>query len=262
MSSDFWLEQIPLWGICAATIVIALLSFEAGFQVGRHRSHSPEHESETPISAMVAAMLGLLAFMLAFTFGMAESRFDARRQAILDEANAIGTTYLRAELIPEPHRTNVRKLLHEYLDVRVKGIQTLNIEQTIVRSEELQSQLWSEAVAVGSKNPNSIVGGLFTQSLNEMIDLHTKRVFAGLQSQIPGIIWVILYCIAIFTITAIGYYFGLNGKRSVFILSLLVLIFSSVMMLIADLDRPQHGFIKTSQKSLVDLLNKMGTQPP
>ena len=97
------------------------LALEGGYRLGRWRHDRPAEEKETPVGAMVGSILGLLAFLLAFTFGMAATRFEARRQAVLDEANAIGTTYLRARLLPEPQRTESAKLLREYVDVRISG---------------------------------------------------------------------------------------------------------------------------------------------
>ena len=127
---------------------------------------------------MVAATLALLAFMLAFTFGLAVSRFDVRRRLVIDEANAIGTTYW-ARLLPEPYREEVRKLLREYVSVRLDAIRPESLSQSISRSEELQSQLWSQAATVEEKNPGSIVVVLFIGSLNEVIDLHAKRLALG-----------------------------------------------------------------------------------
>jgi len=136
---------------------------------------------------MAGATLGLLAFILAFTFGLAASRFDARRQVMLDEANAIGTTYLRAGMLLEQGK-QIRALLREYVDARLDTVKSGNVAEGISRSENIQKQVWSEAKTVGTKNPNSIVAGLFVQSLNEMIDLHAKRVQAGVRSRIPGTI--------------------------------------------------------------------------
>ena len=123
-------------------------------------------------------MLGLLAFILAFTFGLASSRFEARRGLILSEANAIGTSYLRAALLPDPQRTEIRNTLREYTDVRLTAGQPEKIEWSIRRSEELQTRLWSQAVEVAQKKPGPIAG-LFIGSLNEVIDMHAKRVTAG-----------------------------------------------------------------------------------
>jgi hypothetical protein len=113
---------------------------------------------ETPVGAIIAAILGLLAFLLAFTFGMAASRFDTRRELVLDEANAIGTTYLRAALLPEPHRTEIRSLLRDYVDLRLQAAQPEMTVPALAGSEELQGRLWAQAVIVGEKNPTPITG--------------------------------------------------------------------------------------------------------
>ena len=95
------------------------LSIEGGYRWARHK-HRAEVEKEAPVGAMVGATLGLLAFILAFTFGMAFDAFHARKQAVVDEANAIRTAYSLTGVIPEPHRTEVRKLLREYVEERLQ----------------------------------------------------------------------------------------------------------------------------------------------
>jgi hypothetical protein len=131
----------------------------------------------------------LLAFILAFTFGLAAARFDTRRQVLLDEANAIGTTYLRAGMLPE-RREEIQTLLRNYVNTRLEAVRSGNIAEGIRQSENIQNEVWTRATAVGEKNPSSIVVGLFVQSLDEMIDLHAKRVHAGLRSRIPDAIWL------------------------------------------------------------------------
>jgi hypothetical protein len=110
--------------------------------------------------------------MLAFTCGMAESRYDAKRLLVIDEANAIRTTYLRAGFLPEPQRSKIRGLLREYVTVRAEGAKTGKVSAAIARSEELQDWIWAETAALAEKNP-SPMAGLFIQSLNEAITLHT-----------------------------------------------------------------------------------------
>jgi hypothetical protein len=257
-------DSLPLWGVFVVTVVVVFLSVEGGFRLGRYRGHRPEHEQEAPVGAMVGATLGLLAFILAFTFGMAASRFDTRKELVLDEANAIGTTYLRAELLPEPERTKIRDLLREYVDVRLpKGVLTLEkIKQAIGRSEDLHGQLWSQAVAISEKNPGSIIAALFIQSLNEVIDLHSKRVTAGLRNRIPQTIWVALYFVAVLAMAAMGYHTGLTGRRSLVANLAIILTFSAVILLIVDLDRPQEGLLKVSQQAMVDLQKQLHTPAP
>jgi hypothetical protein len=108
------LDALPLWGVFVAILIVVLLSVECGYRLGRYRRNRHEQEKETPVGTMVGATLGLLAFILAFTFGLAAARFDTRRQVLLDEANAIGTTYLRAGMLPE-QRNEIRTLLRNYV---------------------------------------------------------------------------------------------------------------------------------------------------
>lgn len=255
MPSNEPLDALPLRALFISILLLVLLSVEGGYRVGKYRG-SRVQEKETPVGEMVAAMLGLLAFILAFTFGLAATRFDTRRQVLLDEANAIGTTYLRAGMLPE-RGEEIRALLRDYVDARLAAVRTRKIAEGIVRSENLQNQLWQRAVAVAAKNPNSIVVGLFVQSLNEMIDLHAKRVTVGVRNRIPIAIWAALYGVSILSFAAMGYHSGLTGtSRSPAILAV-AFTFSVVIGLIADLDRPQEGTLKVSQQALIDVRRSM-----
>ncbi len=250
------LDFLPLWFHFIATLLLVLLSVEVGYRLGRYRRKFSAQEKEAPVGEMVGATLALLAFLLAFTFGLAADRYDNRRQALLEEANAIGTTYLRVGLLPE-RREEIRALLREYVDVRVEAARSGKIQQALHRSEELQSQLWAQAVAIGEKNPGSIVVGLFVQSLNEVIDLHAKRISIDLRSRIPGAIWAVLYAVAIFALGAMGYHAGVAGTIRSFVILAVAFSFASVIWLISDLDRPQEGMLKLSQQALIDLRNSM-----
>ncbi len=94
------LDYLPVWGLFGATVVVVLLAIEGGHRLGQFRRRRSEEEKEAPVVGIVGATLGLLGFVLAFTFGLAASRFNDRRQIVVEEANAIGTTYLRAGLLP------------------------------------------------------------------------------------------------------------------------------------------------------------------
>jgi hypothetical protein len=205
---------------------------------------------------MVGTTLGLLAFMLAFTFGMAASRFDTRKQLVLDEANAVGTTYLRTAMLPE-ERDGIRALLRSYVDARLEAVRSNRVAEAILRSEEIQGQIWSAATRVGLHHPDSIVVGLFVQSLNELIDIHAKRVTAGLRNRIPGAIWLALLTIATLSLGAMGYHIGLVGTTRSFAIIVVAVSFSAVIALIADLDRPQEGTLTVSQQALIDLQQSM-----
>jgi hypothetical protein len=261
MESNGPLDALPLWGLFIVILLVVLLSVECGYRVGKYRRDHREQEKETPIGTIVGATLGLLAFILAFTFGLAAARFDSRRQVLLDEANAIGTTYLRAGMLPD-QREEIRTLLRNYVNTRLEAVRSGNISEGVRESENIQSQLWRHAVAVGEKNPNSIVVGLFVQSLNEVIDLHAKRVQAGLRSRIPGAIWVGLFAVAALSLATMGYHAGMVGTRRSLAVLAVALAFSVVIELIADLDRPQEGVLKVSQQALLDLQRSMTAPTP
>jgi hypothetical protein len=244
-----------------AILLLVLLSIEGGYRLGKHRRSRSEEEKEAPVGAMVGATLGLLAFILAFTFGLAATRFDTRRLVLLDEANAIGTTYLRAGMLPE-RREEIRTLLRDYVDTRLEAVRSGNVTAGIRRSEQLQDQLWAQAVAIGEHNPTSIVVGLFVQSLNDVIDLHAKRVTAGLRNRIPGAIWVALFAVAILSLGAMGYHAGLSRTSRSLAELAVAFTFSVVIGLIADLDRPQEGILTVSQQALIDLRQSMQVPRP
>ena len=137
------------------------------------------------------------------------------------------------------------------------------IAEGIRRSEQLQDQLWAQTVTLGERNPTSIVVGLFVKSLNEVIDLHAKRVTAGVRNRIPGAIWLALLAVAVLALAAVGYHVGLAGTNRSLAQVAVALTFSVVIGLIADLDRPQEGTLTVSQQALVDLRQSMqGSRPP
>jgi hypothetical protein len=243
-----------------AILLLVLLSVEGGYRLGKYR-RSRSEEKEAPVGAMVGATLGLLAFILAFTFGLAAARYDTRRQVLLDEANAIGTTYLRAGMLPD-RREEIRALLRDYVDTRLEAVRSGKIAEGIRRSENLHDQLWAQAVAVGENNPTSIVVGLFIQSLNEVIDLHAKRVTAGVRNRIPGAIWVALFAVAVLSLAAMGYHAGLAGTSRSLAELAVAFTFAAVIGLIADLDRPQEGVLTVSQQALIDLRQSMHAPKP
>ncbi len=257
MSVNALLDVIPLWAVLVGTIVGILRAVEGGYRLGRVRGGRSDHEKEGPVGGMVAAELGLLAFLLAFTFGMATSRLETRRNVLLDETNAIGTAYLRAGLLSESQRAAVRQLLREYVDVRLTALQEGSVEAGMRRSNELHDRLWAEAVAAAEKDPRSVSSGLFVQALNEVIDLHTKRVTLALRNRIPPIVWAVLLAVAGLSFGAMGYREGLTGTGRSPAVLVIALTFAAMIWLVVDLDRPQQGFLRVSQQPMIELRNSM-----
>jgi hypothetical protein len=209
-------------------------------------------------------MLGLLALIIGFTFSMALSRFEARRVAVLNEANAIGTTALRARLLPESHRTDILKLLKEYVQIRVDFVQSgrsmAELRTVANRSNVIQEALWQHAKAIVAKDNSMVPTGLFIQTLNEMIDDQEKRL-AAFRSRVPNVVLLGLFGIAAIAGGFAGYASGLDPKRNrppVYIMGFLV---SAVILLIFDLDRPSSGFITNDQQSMIDAATSIGAFP-
>jgi len=241
-------------------LVLGFAAVEAGRWFGRRRQHQ-QAEPEMPVGAAVAATLGLLAFILAFTFGMAASRFDVRKQMVVEDANAIGTTYLRVSLMPEPPASKLRLQLREYADIRTDaGLHPERFPAALARSEELHRMIWSEASAAATQHPN-VMTGLFMDALNHMIDTHGSRL-AAIRNRIPLAIWFFLFLTASVGLLSIGYQAGLSGARRSVAASALVVALAAVIMLIADLDRPEKGLLRISQQPMVDLQKSMQTELP
>ena len=208
---------------------------------------------------MVGATLGLLAFMLAFTFNMAANRFDDRKNLLLDEVNVISTCYLRAELIDQPYSDEARSLLRRYVDLRVQIAQNPDVlAKALQESEQIQDQLWSMIVKLKRENGLTAADRLYIQALNSMIDLQTKRVVVAIQTRTPSTIWLGLYVVAMVAMIAVGYQFGTKTQRATLVFSVFMAIaFSSVLTLIADLDRAASGTVGVNQQPMIDLQKKL-----
>lgn len=250
MQNSGLLDPLPLWTLLPITITIAIVSVELGFRAALYRKQRTD-EPEAPSAGMVGATLGLLAFMLAFTFGLAGTRFEARRQLVQTEANAISTAYLRADLLPEPMKTDSQALLKEYIETRLAGTDPSKTAASVSKSEEIQKRLWSQAVLAIQKE-KSVVTSLFSQSVNQLIEIHSQRITAVLRSRIPSAIWIGLYLVLILAMAAVGYQEGMASKRRSIAVIALVCGFSIVMFLIADLDRPGQGYLQINQEGMME----------
>jgi hypothetical protein len=263
MNPSFWLNKVPIEGVFCLTVAIVLASIWIGALLGRRTRNKPGHEGEASLGTIIAAMLGLLAFMLAFTFSATGSAFENRRHLLLNETNAIGTVYLRSQLLPEPHKSQMLPLLLKYVDIRVNlakssQVKPADFQAAVSQSEALQGQMWSHAVALAESDRHSVIYSLFINSLNEMIDLQTSRITV-FRYHLPAVIWYSLYFITITSMVTLGYQFGLSGKRVLKMSLFVALTFSAVIFLIADLDRASEGKLRVSQQPMFELQQKLQT---
>jgi len=243
--------------------VLFLLIFEVGYRIARKRQTSIDEATKAWFTAIYSAILAMLGLLLGFSYSMDQQRFEVRKQLVVEEANAIGTTYLRTAWLPEPYRGDVAKLLRQYVDARLpKDLGSRNIDELVqnvsVLSERLLDQLWVHAVEVAQKNPTPVVS-LFLSALNETIDLHAKRL-AQFQNRVPESVLLLLYLFTSVAMLITGYGSGLRPQRIVLPIVAMVLLVSTALYVIVDLERPQ-GLITVSQESMIRLQQKLMTSP-
>lgn len=244
-----------------AACVVLLVAHEIGYRL---RVLAPHHDDKDWLKEVhdtrnqIALLLSLL---LGFAMAMALSRFDERKKLVADEAGAIGTAYMRAELQAEPVRSKAPALLREYLDTRIAvfGNDTMDMEKqgAAELARQIQDALWRDAVAVSQQNSTPI-SALYVQSLNNVFDVDGARV-EWVLNRIPIDIWTLLSVLAFMTSLAVGYGQRHRSWMATFVPVLMVAI---ALSLIADLDTPTTGFILVSQQSLKNLAAEMDMRLP
>jgi MFS family permease len=255
-SQSDWVTLVIFLGIIIALVLVG----QVGFLLGRKIRETSDDPAKTQSFTTTAATFGFLALLLAFAFSAGGTRFANRKQLMVDEANAIGTTHLRAKLLPEPYGSEAASLLRDYVDVRVEWHRALDDGERLAEANEatqdLQQQLWARAVAAGKEDPRAETYGLFIQSLNEAIDLQTLRL-ASVENRIPPTALYLLLLAAILSVMALGYGAGLGNRRNILGRIIVALLIVVVIFVVVDLDRPGGGLIEEGQKSMLRLQDSM-----
>ncbi len=261
MSTLPLLYDFSTLAITLALFVLIIIFNELGFHVGRFVQNRTDEEIKTLTGAIQASILGLLALLLGFTFSMSMQRYDSRSQALITEANAIGTVALRAQLLPAAYQPKVSQLLDQYLRARI-AVGKIDLTRRHQRARynaqiaELQSQLWSQAVQAAHEDPRAVTSGVFIAALNEMIDAQGRRN-ALLQMHVPEVVLLLLFVVFVASGGILGYSSGLSGKRVVAPTMMVSFLISLIVFIIIDLDRPKRGFIQVDQSALVMLRDSL-----
>ncbi len=245
------------YGISATVLyplIIILIAGGALFGVSLGHRHASISRERPDTATLTGASLGLLALMLGFTFSWALARYDARRSMILEEANAIGSTANFALMLPEQAQRPILDLLRKYTAVRTGlGVpfSPPKFDRDIQQSLDLQAALWQQAVAITATSPQSLPAYRFVASLNEMNNIHERRLTA-MRNHVPSPVMVMLVGLAMVAMGYTGFHAGRAGVRvsvSTLVMSVAVAV---VIMLVIDLDRPTRGFITVSVQPLID----------
>jgi hypothetical protein len=239
-----------------------LLFLVIGRRIGVRRAAQDPEGARAGVAAVEGAVFGLMGLLIAFTFSGAAARFDARRQLIVDEANAIGTAWLRLDLVPATAQPAIRQGFRDYLDSRLATYRNLSdreaVEQEWARSVRLQGEIWTRAVAACREPGTQQATMLLLPALNQMIDISTTRAMAT-RMHPPVIIFAMLFGLSLIAALLAG--FAMVGGRSPSWLH--VIGFAAVMAItvyvILDLEYPRRGLIRVDRfdQALIDLRASM-----
>jgi hypothetical protein len=252
-------DTIPITVLFLVAVTAMAVATELGYRLGRAALGRSREEKESPVAAISSTTLGLLAFILAFTFAIVTDRYDAKKRLVREQASAIRTAYARSEFLPEPDRAAAAALFKEYVDLHLAGVEAVQAGDPVqlqgARMEliRIQGQLWDMAVVNARKDMNSDVAALYVEALNEVAGLQAARFAIGWQARIPTIIWVTFLIITTLAMIGFGYHTAIAGSRRTWATSILVLSFSLMIALIAELDRPQTAYLSIKQLPMQDV---------
>ena len=258
-----WLDNAPLLFLGCGVLILMVLALWCGVALRkRHEGQTPSTEKEGGLEGyVVSAVLGLLALLMGFTFSLAVDRFEARRVLVLEEANAIGTAYLRAQLLQEPHRQRISQLLVKYTDNRIALAQAprAQIPPLLAENDRMLTDLWAATASAFVTIKGLDFSSTFLDSVNNVIDLDASRKMARL-ARVPTEVFVVLFIYLIVTAGVLGYVFVGNRGRGAAGFMLLLLTLS--LLLILDIDRPNKGGVREAQMAMEQLRTSFKKQPP
>lgn len=248
----------PLWLIGLLILAALTAAVEIGYQghvrLRRWRGE-PTREQNSP-DHLLSAVLGLLALLLGFTFSLALNRYETRRELVVQEANAIGTIWLRAQLLEEPVRTEMRRLLPLYADARIAWsdveLRTADMAPTV----GLQEALWRATGAAIRTDSSTQLSRAVMDAMNDGFDLASARQ-AARSAHIPDRVLQVLLLYAALSMVMLGYILAANGRPHRIATTLLLLLLSLALITILDIDRPRSGAIQVSQQPLIDVRQSM-----
>lgn len=262
-SLQSWLNVTPIWQVGLALLVTMTLAGLVGalLRARRKRARGDDGETEGQEGYIVSAVLGLLALLMGFTFSLAVERFEARRVLVLHEANAIGTAYLRAQLLSEPHRARTTDILLRYTDNRI-ALATAKpdaVAPLLTTNDALLTDLWAATSAAFDSIKGLDFSSTYLDSINSLIDLDASRK-AARQARVPTEVFVVLIVYLVTTAAVLGYV--LRGRRGWISAGFLLVLLTLALALIIDIDRPTLGGIVEGQGPMRALQKSLTSQPP
>ena len=247
------MDEIPFVFVMLAG---GLVASEIGFRLGA--AFSPRSDSFAQhFDVIRTATFALSAFLIAFAFSGAGTRYVERLDIIVEEANAIGTAWLRADLLPEPQRGELKTELKEYTVDRVDMLSTQDqdeIQKRLAKVGDLQSRMWAAALA-GTAGDAPLMN-MVLPPLNDVFDLHTTHL-ALARRHLPLAIFVVLLSTAALSLVLVGFGHGRSGKRYLVLDGVYAAVLAVALWMTIDLDHPRQGLIQVTSQPLTDTLAGM-----
>jgi len=240
-----------------------LVLLEVGRRIGSRRAASDPEHLTAGLGAVDGAVFGLMGLLVAFTFSGAAARFDARRQLIVEEANDIGTAYLRLDLLPPSAQPALRESFKRYVDSRLAVYRSMTDRGAalaeLAESARLQREIWSQGVAACQAAESPATTTLLLSALNAMIDITTTRTMAT-QMHPPSIVFAMLFGLALASSLLAGYGMAIGKARSWLHMIGFAVVMAFAVYVILDLEFPRLGLIRVDafDQLLVDLRQSMG----
>lgn len=245
-------DSLPVWAVGPVVLAVLTLASRIGVSLRALTGNASQEDG----GYILSAALGLLALLIGFTFSLALNQYEMRRDLVLQEANAIGTTYLRAELAPDPFRSELQTLVRRYVDVRLALADAGEDAAAIARAEAqaalLQRQMWDTTVVAIPHIDPPVAGPLLTAAVNDTIDFAASRK-AALAERLPGSVVLALLAYAVISAGILGYVTRGNRRDAQISAFVLFVLVALAITLVLDLDRPRTGSIVVSQAPLLDL---------
>ncbi len=252
----FRITDYPLLAF-AVSFVTLLISITTGSSL-LARWRAPDHKSKDNLALVLSTTLTLLGLIIAFTFSMAVGRYDQRKNLEEEEANAIGTEYLRADLLPAAEAARIRALLKDYLAQRILFYTTRDaseVRKIDARTAQLQAELWSTVARASAAAPLSPSVTLATEGMNDVLNSQGYAQ-AAWWNRIPRAAWILMFAIAILSHLLVGYGVQSFTSEGSFLI-VLPLVMAIAFFLIADIDAPRGGVIRVEPQNLMSLAGSL-----
>lgn len=252
--------ELPVWASGFIFLVILALALETGYRVGLKRRETWKDADAGGGAVVLTSMFALMGLVLAFTYASGVSRFDARKSAVILEANALGTAFNRADLVAEPGRSHLKKVLLDYARTRTFPAGTVRTsadrDAVLKRTLHHLEAIWPATKEIIDQGTPGPIEASLVAAINSVLDAHTIRLAAVLDKLPRVTIWMLVF-ISAASLAVAGYNAGIQGRMSRWRMSAFALVLTGLMLVILDFDRPNDGLVIVKHDSITAVIAEM-----